>query len=192
MGALLKPMDVEEFLTWEDNQELRYEFDGIVAKAMTGGTGTHAAIQMRLNSALYSRLRGKQCQPYGSDLKLKLGHTVRYPDASVVCTPVGAEDTFTTQPVVVFEILSKSTANKDLGVKKAEYQATPSVLRYVVLHQTHRAAEVFYRSQDEDDGWAHVLLSGDDVLDMPEIGIAIPLAEIYEDITLAGQALKSL
>ena len=79
-----------------------------------------------------------------------------------------------------------------LGVKKAEYQATPSVVRYVVLQQTHRAAEVFYRTQDEDDGWAYLLLSGDDALDMPEIGISIPLAEIYEDITLAGRALKSL
>ena len=48
------------------------------------------------------------------------------------------------------------------------------------------------RNAGEDDGWAYLLLSGDDVLDMPEIGISIPLAEIYEDITLAGRALKSL
>ena len=192
MGALQKPMDVEAFLAWEERQELRHEFDGVVPHAMTGGTGAHTAIERNLNYSLTGRLRGKSCQPYGSNLQLKLEHSIRYADLSVVCTPVGAEDTFTSKPVVIFEIVSKSTANKDLGVKKAEYQATPSVLRYVVLQQTHRAAEVFYRTADEDDGWAYLLLSGDDALDMPEIGISIPLAEIYEDITLAGRALKSL
>ena len=189
MGALLKQMDVEAFLAWEETQELRHEFDGLAARAMTGGTGAHAAIQRNLNYLLTGRLRGKPCQPYGSDLKLKLQYTIRYPDASVVCKPVGPDDTFTTEPVVVFEILSKSTANLDLGVKKAEYQATPSLQRYVVLHQTHRAAEVFYRSTDAEDGWAHADLLGDDSLDMPEIGISIPLAEIYEDVALAKRGL---
>ena len=189
MGALFKPMDVEAFLAWEENQELRHEFDGVAASAMTGGTGAHAAIERNLIIALGGRLRGKPCQPYGSNLKLKLGQSVRYPDASVVCKPVGPDDTFTTEPVVVFEILGKSTANKDLGVKKAEYQATPSLQRYVVLHQTHRAAEVFYRSTDAVDGWAHADLLGDDSLDMPEIGISIPLAEIYENVALAKRGL---
>ena len=48
-------------------------------------------------------------------------------------------------PVVIFEILSPSTANDDLGVKRAEYQALHSVQSYVVLQQTHRSAQVFRR-----------------------------------------------
>ena len=187
MGALLRPMDVEEFLAWEEKQELRHEFDGVAAKAMTGGTGAHVVIERNLMFLLTGRLDGKPCQPYGSNLKLKLKHSVRYADASVVCTPVGLEDTFTAEPAVVFEILSSSTASKDLGVKKAEYQATPSVQRYVVLQQTHRAAEVFFRMEDTDDGWGHEFISAEGVLDMPEIGISIPLAEIYKNATLAGR-----
>ena len=188
MNALLKPMDVEAFLAWEERQELRHEFDGIRAFAMTGGTAAHASLERNLIFSLTGRLRGKPCQAYGSTLKVKMEHSIRYPDVTIVCSPVMPEDTYTQNPAVVFEVLSKSTANRDLGVKKTEYQAIPSLKRYVVLHQTHRAAEMFYRTEEEEeDGWAHQLLSGDDALDMPEIGISIPLAELYEGMVLAGR-----
>ena len=61
-----------------------------------------------------------------------------------------------------------------------EYQALPFVQRYVLLQQTHRSAIVFARIEE---GWDYRFLYGNAaVLDMPEIGIAVPLREIYEDI----------
>ena len=180
-------MDITDFLAWEEKQDVRHEFDGVLAKAMTGGTNAHAAIEARLIRALGNHLDGKPCQPFGSNLRFKLAHSVRYADASVICTPLDPSGTFATSPVVVFEILSASTANKDLGVKKLEYQATPSVQRYVLLQQTHRVAEVFYRKDSEDDGWAFEFLLDDDILDMPEIGISISLAEIYKDLIMTGR-----
>ena len=184
MGALPKPMDLEAFLAWEERQELRHEFDGISIRAMTGGTGAHAAIERNLIAALTQLLRGKPCKPYGGNLKLKLEHSIRYADASVVCAPVGLEDTFTTEPVVVFEILSKSTANKDFGVKKSEYQATPSVQRYIILQQKRRAVEVFYRAEEEEDGWAYEVFYEDAIIAMPEIGISLSLVDIYDGMEL--------
>ena len=69
---------------------------------------------------------------------------MNYADAFVIGAPVAPTATFVTEPVVVFEILSKSTGNDNLGVKRAEYEATPSVQRYIALQQTHRAAQEFY------------------------------------------------
>ena len=182
MGALVKPVDVETFLAWEAREALRHEFDGVAARAMTGGTNAHVAIEARLVAALVNRLAGKPCRAYGSNLRIKMRNGVRYPDASVVCAPMGPGDTFATEPVVVFEILSSGTANTDLGPKRSEYQATPSVRRYVILQQSHRAAIVFSRT---GEGWAERIVFGEGaVVDMPEIGIAVPLAEIYEGITL--------
>ena len=182
MGALVKPIGVEAFLAWEARQQLRHEFDGIAVRAMTGGRNAHVAIEARLVTALVNRLAGKPCRPYGSNMKIKMEHSVRYPDASVICAPMAPRDTFATQPVVVFEILSAGTADVDLGPKRAEYQATPSLQRYVVLQQTHRAAIVFSRGPG---GWAESIVFGAGaVIDMPEIGIAVPLAEIYEGIVL--------
>ena len=192
MGAQPKPMDVEAFLVWEERQELRHEFDGAQIFAMTGGTNAHAAIQRNLIFSLTGRLRGQPCQAFGSELKIRTQTSIRYPDAFVTCSRGEPNATVVADPVVIFEILSRSTAKQDLGAKNTEYQSIPSVQRYVVLQQTHRAADVFFRTKEEDNPWAFEFLSDGDVLDMPEIGISIPLAEIYEDIALAGRGLKSL
>jgi Uma2 family endonuclease len=66
-----KPMTLAEFLTWEEQQEQRYEFDGSAPVAMAGGSLAHAAIQRNLALALGTRLRGKPCQLFGSDLKIQ-------------------------------------------------------------------------------------------------------------------------
>jgi Uma2 family endonuclease len=178
--ALRKPMTLEQFLAWEERQELRYEFDGFQPVAMPGGTYVHAAIQVNLLTALRAALRGKPCRPIGSELKIEVAGRIRYPDAFVVCTPVAPRATVVTDPVVIFEILSESTLQEDLVLKNAEYRATPSVQRYVMLLQTAAGATVFTRNggrweADPLDGAAAVL-------HMPEIGIEIPLADIYADV----------
>jgi len=183
--ALQKPMTVQQFLAWEDRQELRYEFDGFRPVAMVGVTAAHAGIQVNLIGALRTALRGRPCRVYGSELKIAVAGRIRYPDAFVVCTPVEPRAKVVAEPVVVFEILSDSTANDDLVVKNAEYRATPSIQRYVVLQQSHAGAIVFARKGE--DWVAEIAADTAAVLRMPEIGIELPLAEIYADIELAAE-----
>ncbi len=181
--ALRRPMTVDEFLASEEGQALRYEFDGFRALAMTGGTIAHAAIQANLITALMTRLRGTPYRPYGSDLKFRMAGRVRYPDAVVVCSPLQPRATWVAEPVVVFEVLGGSTAPEDLFNKNAEYQAAESVRRYVILEQTHAAALVFSRRNGE---WAAETVTGESaVLAMPEIGIEVPLAELYEGVAVS-------
>ncbi len=178
--ALRKPMTLRQFLAWEERQELRYEFDGFQPVAMTGGTAAHSVIQRNLLIALGTRLRGKPCQPHGSELKIQVAGRIRYPDAFVVCHPVPPKATVVTEPTVVFEILSESTTNTDLIDKNQEYRAEPSIRRYVVLEQTHAAAIAFAR---KDEDWLAEFATGDGAaLRLPEIEIELPLAELYEGI----------
>ena len=79
--ALRRPISLDDFLDWEERQELRYEFDGFQPVAMTGGTSEHSAIQRNLITALTIRLRGKPCQPHGSELKIAVAGSTRYADA---------------------------------------------------------------------------------------------------------------
>ncbi|RBP10574.1 Uma2 family endonuclease [Roseiarcus fermentans] len=178
--ALRKPMTLAEFLTWEERQPLRWEFDGVGPVAMTGGTVGHANIQANLAAALGSRLRGHPCRFYGSALKIQVadGH-IRYPDGMVVCTTVERRATVVHEPVIVFEVLSPSTAAKDRIVKAREYQATASIRRYVMLEQDDVGATVYARA---GDGWTHDILTADSALALPEIGVELPLAELYEGI----------
>ncbi len=178
--ALRTPMTVDQFLAWEERQELRYEFDGVQPLAMTGGTAAHAAIQRNLIYALTGRLRDSHCQPYGSELKIRVAERIRYPEAFVVCTPVPPRAKVVTDPVVIFKVVSESSVTTDFVTKNAEYRATPSVRRYVVLQQTKAAAAVFSRKGDD---WVTDLLNGDEaLLRMPEIGIEIPLSDIYRRV----------
>src|SRR5208282_6122344 len=179
--AVRKPMTLAEFLEWEERQPLRYEFDGVGPVAMVGGTAGHADIQANLAAALRTRLRGKPCRFYGSDLKFQVADgQVRYPDGMVVCSPIDRTASVVYGPVVVFEVLSPSTAADDRIVKAREYQATPSVQRYVMLEQDGVSATVYARAQD---GWSVLVLTDNDTLDMPEIGLSIPLAEFYEGLS---------
>jgi Uma2 family endonuclease len=184
--ALRKPMTLAEFLAWEERQELRHEFDGFAPVAMTGVTAAHSALQLNLYRTLGNRLLGKPCRPHVSDLKILVAGRIRYPDAFVVCSPVANHATVVTDPVVVFEILSPSTTNEDVFTKNAEYRATPSIQRYVILQETHIGALLFSRSGDHwiDD----VVVGAEGVLRLPEIGIEIPLSEIYADLTFEPEA----
>jgi Uma2 family endonuclease len=178
--AQRKPMAMDEFLDWENRQELRYEFDGFAPVAMTGGTVEHNQIQANLIVALGVRLRGGPCRVFTSHMKASVAGSIRYPDAFGVCSALPRGTLVVTEPVVVFEILSPTTATIDRIDKNREYRDTPSIRRYVMVEQDRPGATVFTRS---DDDWVGHLVEGDAVLAMPEIGVELPLSEIYEGLT---------
>jgi Uma2 family endonuclease len=134
-APLQKPLTLETFLAWEGGQPLRYEFDGFRTIAKTGGTAGHALIQINLAIAVGGRLRGTPCRFVGSDLKIQVGDRIRYPDGFVYCGPFQADRRVIDDPVVIFEVLNESTSSTDLITKNAEYAATPSVRRNIVLAQ---------------------------------------------------------
>lgn len=177
-------MSLQQLLAWEERQELRCEFDRFQPIATTGGTAAHAAIQRNIIHALAGPLRGKPCQPYGSELKIEVVGRIRHPDAFVVCTPLAPRQTVVTDPVIVFEVLSDNTANTGLVEKNAEHRAAPSIQRYVILEQGHAAAIVFVHKGED---WLSEIVAGDNaVLGLPELVIEIPLTEIYADVELTG------
>ena len=180
MSAVLKPMTLEAYLDWECQQEQKYEFDGFQPVAMTGGTATHSIIQFNLLGQLFNRLRGHRCQGHGSELKIRVAGRIRYPDAFIVCSPVPPGATVVHDPVVVFEILSPGTSDIDHFDKNLEYRDTPSIQRYVMLEQSRRGATVFSRSGND---WIGHVLTDDNDLDLPEAGISLSMAELYEGVT---------
>ena len=179
--ALRRPMTLDEFLAWETRQLVRHEFDGFQPVAMAGGTAEHAAIQRNLAIAIGGRLRGKPCRFYGSDLKIDTGGKVRYSDGFVVCSPAVRGATLVSDPVVIFEILSSESASRDMVTKNHEYAAMPSMRRYIALAQDEIGGTMFERIGTD---WVGHLLGPDSILPMPEIGIDVPLAELYEGVDL--------
>jgi len=82
--------------------------------------------------------------------------------------------------MLAFEVLSPSTANKDLRWRRKAYATLPTLSRYVVAQD---AVEVV--SYDRKNGFAERRFeSADDELDLPVIGARLSLRDIYRDAGL--------
>jgi len=86
--------------------------------------------------------------------------------------------------VVVFEVLSPTSGRTDRSVKLREYRAVPSIRRYVILEHSSASLTVLARA-GTDEGWTATALTAEDTLPLPEIGIEIPVAELYAGTDLA-------
>jgi Uma2 family endonuclease len=181
--ALRQPiMTREQFFKWAQAREQRYEFDGFQPVAMTGGNLRHNLIHLTLHRALHARLRGTGCRPLGADAGVAtIGDAVRYPDALVTCSTITGDEYVTPNVVVVFEVISPTSGRTDRIVKVREYAAVPSILRYVIVESASIGLTVFER-QTVDQKWTASTLMAEDVLVLPEIGIEIPVAELYEGV----------
>ena len=185
--ALRRPMSRADFLLWVEGQERRYEFDGVGPVAMTGGSNNHGTITRNLTAQLYLRLRGSPCRSMTAEGGgvATVGDVVRYPDATVTCSPVQGGERLLPDPVVVFEVLSPSSLHTDLVVKPIEYGAVPSIRRYVIVEQAKAEIRGYLRAADgawvETEPLTGPLWAGA-MLDLPEIGIVLLLSDIYEDV----------
>lgn len=178
--ALQRPMTTTDFLAWDATQEKRWEFDGFQPVAMVGRTLAHQTICLNVGAELRARLRGGPCRAIIEGLKINPAGSIRYPDILVHCGPIANEATIAENPVVVFEVLSPSTASTDTIVKNREYRATPSISRYIVLAQDRIAASVHHRHNDD---WLVTSITDPTaILEMPEINISLPLAACYEGV----------
>ena len=97
----------------------------------------------------------------------------------MTCTAGENASTVVSDPVVIFEVLSPSTAATDRIAKAREYQAMPSVQRYVMIEQDRIGATVYARAAGD---WRHQILIEDSILALPEIGVELALAELYEGL----------
>ncbi|HVY13607.1 MAG TPA: Uma2 family endonuclease [Rhodopila sp.] len=186
-APLRQPWTQEQFFAWASTQERRYEFDGFQPVAMTGGTNGASAIGVNLITALHGRLRNSGCRPLGPDAGIETVNTaIRYPDALVTCSRFDPQGQKVPGVVVVFEVVSPNSSRIDRIVKVREYAAVPSIRRYVILESSSVDLTVMER-ETADQTWRTTVLTGEDILRMPEIGIEIPVSEIYEGLAFPDQ-----
>jgi Uma2 family endonuclease len=180
-NAAERLMTLEEFLAWERGQPARYEYAGGIATMMTGGSAAHATIAMNFLIALRQALRDTGCRPFGSDMKVIANGTVRYPDVSITCRPIGDKDDTVPEPVLVVEVISPSTEREDRGRKKFDYFATPSIRQYAIVEQEERRVDLYTRGAE---GWVNEIVTGEQTLNLSSVGVALALVALYEDTEL--------
>jgi len=177
----------EEYFALEEASELRHEyFEGEVF-AMAGASISHNLIKGNLVAALRPEARRRGCRVFDENVRLVVHERVMYayPDVMVTCDPADRRDAYLVRhPVLIAEVLSASTAEYDRTEKFANYQKLPSLRHYLLISQTAWVVEYFRR--DEAGQWIYTLLStAEGVLEIPELGLLLPLRELYEDTDIA-------
>jgi len=193
MSAIAKPagwISPEDYVEGERASEVRHEYvDGYVY-AMAGASDDHNRISRIILTNLDNALRGKRCEPFGSDMKLKIPPTFAdvfyYPDAFVTCDPADNAKYYRERPTVIFEVISPETERTDRREKAIAYRQIPTIEAYILVEQDRMAMTVLRRA---DPGWQSETLEGPNaILKLPVIGVEIPLDRIYERTALAGAA----
>lgn len=184
IATRIPAMTQDAFLEWVQTQDGRFEFDGLQPVAMTGGTSNHSRAIVNLHVALRARLRGGPCIVLGPDAGLATSDSaVRYPDVMVSCAEHPGTSLLIPGVVIVFEVISPSSDRNDRSVKLREYRSVPTIRRYVIMETAYAGLTVFAR-QTADADWTAAALAPNEVLDLPEIGASIRVAELYEDLGL--------
>lgn len=174
---------LEDYLGVEEMSTVRHEFlDGDIF-AMAGGTPEHAALSAAIVVLLGSKLQGKPCRPYGSDLRIRVAETglATYPDAAIICgTPARdpASPTHVVNPTLLVEVLSTSTEEYDRGEKREHYQRISSLREYLLVAQDRRRVELFHRA--EGGAWALSVYESGDVVALPSLGVSFSTDELYD------------
>lgn len=179
------PMTFDEYLELEAKSQVRHEYLAGEVFAMCGVTPRHNRIAGRLYGAFRDHLKGGTCEPYIGEVAVKLRISrddyAYYPDVMVVCGREKKEERFFTDPKLIVEVLSPSTAGVDRHEKRIAYRRIPALEEYVIVAQDVIEVTVFRREQ----GWEpHVLESLDSVLELRSIGLAFPVARLYAGETL--------
>jgi len=173
-----RPLTAREFLQIDFGADLKAELDNGNIRMMAGGTRDHARIQANVLTYLRIHLRGSGCRPYGSDMAVQTHERgVRYPDVSIDCGSIGDQDTdkLLRNPRVIIEILSPSTRDVDLRIKRAEYRDLEEVATIAFIDPTAQTVSV---SQRGDGNWVETLFARSDI-DLPALNLSIPHDEIF-------------
>jgi Uma2 family endonuclease len=181
-----KLISIADYLAGEHRSSVKHEYLGGIVYAMAGARNLHNRIATNIGGLLYMRLRGKPCEPFNSDTKIRIELPTQtrfyYPDASVVCEPNPPEDTYQDKPLIVVEVISESTRRADEGEKQEAYLTLPSLAVYLLIEQDRPLIVVQRRVGNQ---FIREVVSGLDAsLPLPEIGADVPLREIYEGVDL--------
>ena len=183
-------MSLDEFSDWALTQDGKYEYykgEIFDVYAMAGAKADHNVIALNVAAALHGLLKGRQCQAFIADMMVRVAadNVGYYPDVMVTCSPEDRErDKFKTDPVLIVEVLSPSTAAYDRGNKFASYRLIPTLQHVVFIDPDARRMDHFQR---EGDRW--VLLPSDvEHLELAALDCRIATADVFAGISVPREA----
>jgi Uma2 family endonuclease len=176
--AIKHEISEEEYLQGELVSDVKHELINGEVYAMTGVSKNHERIAVNISRLLGNFLMNSPCEPFSTEVKVKVGRNFFYPDAMVVCNDQTDNEYYTESPTILVEVLSKSTRRTDETIKRMAYQSIPTLQEFILIEQDFVDIEVCRRSE----GWLpkHYFLG--DQFTLESIGINLSAEEIYHRV----------
>lgn len=177
----------EEYLAYERRAEYKNEYiDGHIL-AMTGASRRHNLISLSVGAELRAQLRGRGCETYVTDMRVRIptANTYTYPDVVVVCGEPQFEDEEVDtliNPVLIVEVLSKSTASYDRIDKFDNYRSIPSFAEYLLVSQDEY--HVMQHVKQTDGRWLLTDIGGrESRVELASVECTLALNDIYDRVS---------
>lgn len=177
----------QEYLRLERQSEYKSEYLNGEIFAMTGASRKHNLITINLSRELSQQLKGRPCEVYAVDMRVKVRAVglYTYPDVAVVCgEPQFEDDEVDTllNPTVLIEVLSRSTDRYDRIAKSSYYRTIDSLAEHLLVAQHEIRVEQYVRQPN--DQWLLVeYLALNSTLQLGSIDCSLKLSEVYDRIS---------
>ena len=190
--AIPRRYTVAEYLALEERSDVRHEFFEGEVFAMLGGTIRHNLLIGNCYAILRAGLRGKRCRTLFENVQLAVeqGRYYNYPDVMVTgeAADLLAERTVTS-PVLVIEVLSKSTETRDRSWKFNQYKELPSLRHYLLVSQVTCLVEWYQR--EESGVWSFTPMAEfTDEIIIPELDLTLLLQDVCEDTNIMQMTIR--
>jgi Uma2 family endonuclease len=171
----------EEYLELEEISGIRHEYYRGAIYAMAGGTPEHAAVAAAITTMLGRQLDATTCRVYSSDLRVRVLATglATYPDVTVICGPSERDPnspTHVTNPKLVVEVSSPSTADYDRGEKLLHYQQIPSLEAVLLVDHLRPGIDLWTRTAD---GWHSEHFDAGQSIGLAAIACTLSVDDVY-------------
>jgi Uma2 family endonuclease len=178
-------MSQEEYLDNERQAEFKHEYYQGEVFAMSGASRNHNKLVSNFIVEIGTRLKGKNCNVYPSDLRVHIPSTTlyTYPDVVITC---GKEEFLDEQtdtllnPEILVEVLSPSTEDYDRGRKFGFYRQILSLKQYILISSDRMNIETFIK---EGEHWVlYEYRNEKDAVKLPSLDKSVNLVDVYEGV----------
>lgn len=179
-------LTIAEYREQEVTTGIKYEYHDGEIYALAGGSINHATLCGNIYSELRNGLKNKNsnCRPFTSEIKLNIEskNSFVYPDSIVICGDIETsknDENAVINPVLIVEVLSKSTSDYDRGDKFHLYRQIEGLQEYVLIAQDKPVVEVFFKKTGTDL-WSINRIEGlEKVIELNSINLKIEMSELY-------------
>lgn len=177
-------MTASEYALWEREQTEKHEYYAGEVFSQAGGTRRHSLIGSNVLSEIRQLLKNRDCQAHGSDMRIHVEATgyQAYPDVSVARPPIeGFSEGVISNPILLVEVLSPSTADFDRGSKFGHYRQIPSLKEYLVFWQDEARAE--QRTRNSEGLWLLRDIVGiEAVIQLASLDSSLAMKDVYDKV----------